>query len=77
MLKAHLASQHGKGSSLAQVHGQTPVADGDPFLGEALEWKGSHVAGGPDTRQGGGHGGVDRDETPGVDIKAGNIGGDA
>ena len=72
-ITAHLASQHGKGSSLAQVHGQAPVADGDFLLGESLQWEGGHVTSGPHARQGGGHGGVDGDETPGIDIKAGNI----
>ena len=76
-ITADLASQHGKGSSLAQVHGQAPVADGDFLLGKSLQWEGGHVTSGPHARQGGGHGGVDGDETPGIDIEAGNIAGKA
>ena len=73
----HLLSQHGESGSLAKVHGEAPVADGDSLLGESLQWEGSHVPGSPHARQGGGQGGVDGDETSVVDIEAGNIVGDA
>merc|ERR550525_698279 len=73
----NLSSQHGKSSSLAEVHCQTPVADGHSLLRESLQWESSHVTSGPHTRQGGRHGGVNRDETVSVEIEAGNIVGNA
>ena len=75
----HLAAQHSKSSSLAKVHGQAPVADGDVVLGEPVQGEGGHVASRPDPRQGGRHRRVDGKEAPGIDVKAshvvGNLGG--